>query len=223
MYHKENLDDEYSIYLLLKLEQYRITENSDIKKAMKFAKFYHKGQFRKSGEPYYVHPITVAAMILQYTKNPIIVAGALLHDVIEDTEATVEIIEIEFGKRIAQIVARLTRTRPDGSQIGVEEIIINAIENNDRDVLLIKIIDRLHNIQTINAMPIKNIHKKINQTINEFVILCEYMELPNLFIDELELIDNNRFINIKKKHFVSDSFQLLPLNFENEINPNRNR
>ncbi len=80
-----------------------------------------------------------------------VIAASILHDIIEDTEVTAEMIQGTFGERIAEMVDRLTRDRPDGTKLSVEEILNNAYHLKDKEVLLIKLFDRLHNIQIIKS------------------------------------------------------------------------
>jgi (p)ppGpp synthase/HD superfamily hydrolase len=80
-----------------------------IKKGLAFAKHYHEGQFRKSGEPYVSHPIAVASMVADHIFKSDVLVAALLHDTVEDTVLTLSKIEAEFGFRVAQMVDRLTR------------------------------------------------------------------------------------------------------------------
>ena len=197
-----------------------------IDKAIYWAKKYHDGQFRKSGEPYYTHPLEVAYLVSKYKLTTNVIVTAILHDIVEDTEVTVGMIVDEFGRRIEEMVDRLTRDRPDGSKMSVEEIIIVSIEKDDKEVLLIKAMDRLHNTQTIGSMPSHKQEKQLKQTINEFLILFEYIELPFLMINLLKQNSSAAlsFVSPKYNRFnFSDSFQPLFLNVENEIDLNHNQ
>jgi GTP pyrophosphokinase len=187
MWQDENLDDQYSKSLLNNLEYYGIHKNDLVIKSMKFAKFYHNAQLRKSGEPYYMHPIAVAKMILPYTKNTIDISAALLHDVVEDTDTNIETIKQYFGSRVSQIVDRLTRDRPDGTKLSIEAIMNNAYITNDRSVLLIKICDRIHNIMTLSHMNRNKIIKKIKETYE--VRFLGYAATIDLDI-EIMLVEN---------------------------------
>ena len=84
-----------------------------------------------------------------------IIAASILHDIIEDTEVTVEMIQSTFGNRISEMVDRLTRDRPMEQKLSVEQILNNAYQLKDKEVLLIKLFDRLHNIQTIGSIKLK--------------------------------------------------------------------
>ena len=162
----------YSIRLLDKLtllDAKNILDFPMIKKAISFAKKYHDRQFRKSGEPYYTHPLEVAYMISDYNLKTDVIVTSILHDVVEDSEATAGMILDEFSWRIAEMVDMLTRDRPDGSVLSVEEIIISAVEKNDKEVLLIKLIDRLHNMMTIGSKKPEKQKKTANETLEKMI------------------------------------------------------
>ena len=113
----------YSIKLLEKLKSLNTQNVLDfelINKAIYWAKKYHDGQFRKSGEPFYSHPLEVAYMLSDYNLKTDVITASILHDIIEDTEVTVEMIEGTFGQRIAEMVDMLTRDRPDGTKLTIE-------------------------------------------------------------------------------------------------------
>jgi len=110
----------YSIKLIEKLKSLDTQNVLDfelINKAIYFAKRYHGDQKRKSGEPYYSHPLEVAYMISDYNLKTNVIVASILHDIVEDTEVTVEMIQGSFGKRIAEMVDSLTRDRPDGTKL----------------------------------------------------------------------------------------------------------
>jgi (p)ppGpp synthase/HD superfamily hydrolase len=173
----------YSIRLLEKLKLLNTQNVLDfelINKAIFFAREHHGEQKRKSGEPFYSHPLEVAYMISDYNLKTDVIAASILHDLVEDTEITVEIIEGTFGQRIAEMVDRLTRDRPDGKKLSVAEILNNAYLLGDKEVLLIKLFDRLHNIQTIGSMNIEKTKQIITETIKQFITL-------SIFLGEMEL------------------------------------
>ena len=86
-------------------------------------------------------------------------------------------IEGTFGQRIAEMVDMLTRDRPDGTKLTIEEVINNAYKKADKEVLLIKLIDRLHNIQTIGSLSAKKIEKTITETLANFIASSMYLGL----------------------------------------------
>ena len=145
----------YSIRLtekLKSLDTQNVLDFELINKAIYWARKYHGDQKRKSGEPYYSHPLEVAYMISDYNLKTDLIIASILHDIVEDTEVTVEMIHNAFGQRIAEMVDRLTRDRPDGSKLSVAETLNNAYQLKDKEVLLIKFIDRLHNMETLHSM-----------------------------------------------------------------------
>ncbi len=130
-----------------------------IERAFNFASMAHQGVRRRSGEPYIMHPIAVATIVAkEIGLGSTSICSALLHDVVEDTEYTVEDIENLFGKKIAQIVDGLTKI--SGGVFGKEasaqaenfrKLLLTMSE--DIRVVLIKIADRLHNMRTLSSMP----------------------------------------------------------------------
>jgi guanosine-3',5'-bis(diphosphate) 3'-pyrophosphohydrolase len=177
----------YSIRLLDKLtllDAKNILDFPMIKKAISFAKKYHDRQFRKSGEPFYSHPLEVAYMVSDYSMTTNIIVTSILHDVVEDSEATAGMILDEFSWRIAEMVDMLTRDRPDGTKLSVGTILNNAYEKNDKEVLLIKCIDRLHSLQTIASMRPHKQMSNFQEAIDNFFAYTIYLddfELENTF------------------------------------------
>ena len=115
----------------------------------------HGGQTRKSGDPYFTHPLAVAAILTDIKADPASVATALLHDVVEDTDTTVADIEKKFGSEIANLVEGVTKL----SQIEMKSEASKQAENfrklvvamaDDVRVLLVKLADRLHNMRTLH-------------------------------------------------------------------------
>jgi len=206
---------QYSIRLIEKLKSLDTKNVLDlelINKAIYWAKKYHGDQKRKSGEPYYTHPLEVAYMISDYKLKTDIIVASILHDIIEDTEVTAEMIFDSFGWRIAQIVDRLTRDRLDGSKLSVEEIINNAYQKQDEEVLLIKLFDRLHNLTTLDAMTSEKKKKIALETLGSFVLLA-------LFIDSTteQLMTKLCFSYLKLNYFqpsFSFASRLKPLELE---------
>lgn len=219
----------YAIRLLdkLKLLDTKNVLNFDlIDKAIYWSKIYHVNQFRKSGEPFYSHPVEVAYMVSDYNLKTDVIVASILHDIVEDTKVTVEMIQGTFGSRIAEMVDRLTRNRPDGSKLSVEEILNNAYDLKDKEVLLIKLFDRLHNIQTIESIAPEKQKKIAQETLQDIISLTTIFQDLNL---EIELNTKSFTIlygkeiadqMIKKRYnifSISDSYQLPLPTFQNEI------
>jgi len=189
---------QYSIRLtekLKSLDTQNVLDFELINKAIYWARKYHGDQKRKSGEPYYSHPLEVTYMVSEHKLKTDIIAVSILHDIVEDTEVTVEMIEGTFGQRIAEMVDRLTRDRPDGTKLSVEEILNNAYHLKDKEVLLIKLFDRLHNIQTIKSQSPEKQEKICKETIKHILLTCLYMENKKLAdtLRDISLIPLNKF------------------------------
>ena len=127
-----------------------------IEKAYFYAEEKHKEQFRKSGEPYIIHPIHVAYIVADLGLDTQTICAALLHDVVEDTEATYEDIEKLFNKEIAQIVEGVTKLSKlfqsaEEKQAENYKKMFIAMEKDIR-VILLKLADRLHNISTLEFL-----------------------------------------------------------------------
>ena len=198
----------YSIRLIDKLKSLDTKSILDfdlINKAIYWAKKYHGNQKRKSGEPYYTHPLEVAYMISDHKLKTDVIVASILHDIIEDTEVTAGMIFDNFGQRIAQMVDRLTRDRPDGTKLTIEEIITNAYQKQDNEVLLIKLIDRLHNVQTLDAMkPDKKI-QTIEETLLYFISMSMYYNVTHVIIN-LGEICSSILSNARTQHSLSPKF-----------------
>jgi (p)ppGpp synthase/HD superfamily hydrolase len=213
----------YSIRLIEKLRLLDTENRLDfylINKAIYWARKYHGDQKRKSGEPYYSHPLEVAYMVSEYKLKTDVIAASILHDIVEDTEVTVKMIEGTFGQRIAEMVDRLTRDRPDGTKLSVEDILYNNYIKNDIEVILIKCIDRVHNMQTIKFKDLDKQEKTSIETLKNFLILSESMEWAEIS-EQLYIMCNNlncttNDIRQKQKFVFGQSFVLPALQvFEN--------
>ena len=161
---------------------------SKIQKAIYYAKKYHGDQKRQSREPYYSHPFEVAYMISDYLFRTDIIVTSILHDTIEDTELTFEMIRKLFGEVIAHQVMDLTRiTGGDGRKISSAEMVGFLFEQKKYDLLLIKQFDRLHNMQSIGAKSPEKIKKITEETIGTFTVLAAFLGIRSI---EEELIQS---------------------------------
>lgn len=173
----------HSIRLIEKLKSLDTQNLLDfelINKGIYFAKEYHAGQLRKSGEPFYSHPLEVAYIVSDYSLKTEVIVTSILHDILEDTEVTASMLAEAFNSRIAEMVDRLTLDRPDGIKLSVEQVLRNAWVQNDKEVVLIKIIDRIHNIRTVNYLAPEKQKKQVTETIKNFLIFAEALSLPEV-------------------------------------------
>ena len=162
-----------------------------ITKAFNFAKQAHKGVRRRSGEPYILHPIAVARIAcVEIGLGSTSICSALLHDVVEDTDYTVEDIENLFGPKIAQIVDGLTKIsggifgdRASAQAENFKKLLLTM--NDDIRVILIKIADRLHNMRTLGSMLPSKQYKIAGETLYIYAPLANRLGL-NRIKTELE-------------------------------------
>ena len=163
-----------------------------IDRAFRFACEAHKGVRRRSGEPYIMHPIEVARIVSQEIGlGSTSICSALLHDVVEDTEYTVEDIEAQFGKKIAEIVSGLTKIsggifgdKASAQAENFRKLLLTM--SSDIRVVLIKMADRLHNMRTLGSMPPSKQYKIAGETLYIYAPLAHRL---GLFAIKTELED----------------------------------
>ena len=169
-----------------------------IKRAFFLAKEAHEGVRRRSGEPYLLHPIAVAKIVIEEIGLGVkSVVAALLHDVVEDTEYTVEDMERIFGPKIASMVDGLTKMsgvfNADTSEQAEYFRKVLLTLSDDVRVILIKIADRLHNMRTLGAMPMNKQIKITGETIYLFAPLAYRLGLYSIKSELEDLCMKYRF------------------------------
>ena len=149
-----HIEDRYEDFLKVIQDKFDEERLARIEKAFRFANAAHDGIKRKSGEPYIIHPIAVAKIAAQNLGlGATTIVAALLHDVVEDTEYSITDIENMFGSKVARIVDGLTKLSGDFDSrqaLTLKKILMTL--SDDVRVILIKIADRLHNMQTLDSM-----------------------------------------------------------------------
>ena len=146
--------------ILNRIELYRADPDEDLlRHAYIFAANRHRGQTRRSGEAYFVHPLTVAWILAEMELDEVAIAAGLLHDLLEDTETTAEELELEFGPDVMRLVVALTKLSDFESSFSSREA--TEAENfrrlllasmDDVRVILVKLADRLHNMRTLEFL-----------------------------------------------------------------------
>src|SRR5690349_6915332 len=142
-----------------------------IQRAYEFSLQHHNGQTRASGEPYLVHPLEVALVLAEMKLDSTAIAAGLLHDAIEDTEATQEDLVKEFGETVAHIVEGVTKidkiefaSREERQAENVRKMVLAMVD--DIRVVLIKLADRLHNMRTLEHLPEQRRHQIAQETLD---------------------------------------------------------
>jgi len=141
-----------------------------VRKAYDFSQTIHAGQTRASGEPYLVHPLSVALVLAEMKMDPVAVAAGLLHDSVEDTSVTIVDIRKEFGEQVAHIVEGVTKisqidfaSREQQQAENLRKMMLAMVD--DIRVILIKLADRLHNMRTLEHLPIERQQKIAQETL----------------------------------------------------------
>ncbi|HXY04349.1 MAG TPA: bifunctional (p)ppGpp synthetase/guanosine-3',5'-bis(diphosphate) 3'-pyrophosphohydrolase [Terriglobales bacterium] len=141
-----------------------------VRKAYEFSQKNHAGQTRASGEPYLVHPLSVALVLAEMKMDPVAVAAGLLHDSVEDTSVTIVDIRKEFGEQVAHIVEGVTKisqidfaSREQQQAENLRKMMLAMVD--DIRVILIKLADRLHNMRTLEHLPIDRQQKIAQETL----------------------------------------------------------
>ncbi len=159
-----------------------------IKKAYRFSEKAHEGQFRRSGEPYVTHPLGVAGILAELRLDTATVITGLLHDTVEDTHATLEDVEREFGRTVMELVDGVTKI----SRLGFRNTHEKQGENirkmivamgKDVRVVLVKLADRLHNMRSLTHMPYEKQVRIAQETLDIYAPLAGRLGIMSLKIE----------------------------------------
>jgi len=166
--------------VLREVEKYNAPEVERVRKAYELAKRAHKDQKRESGEPYIIHPLNVCMNLTLFKADGASLCAGLLHDVVEDTNIPLEEIEKEFGPDVAHLVDGVTKisnlhfdSKEEATNANIRRI-INSL-NDDVRIIIIKLCDRLHNMQTLQYKAPEKQIRSANETLNIFVPLAYFI------------------------------------------------
>lgn len=156
------------------------TDEALLRDAYAFGEEMHAGQFRRSGEPYFTHPVAVAAILTEQRLDDATIITALLHDTIEDTKASYGEVEKRFGHEVAELVdgvTKLTNLQLSSSETKQAENFRKLFMAMSKDlrVILVKLADRLHNMRTIKSMRAEKQVQKARETMDIFAPLAGRM------------------------------------------------
>ncbi len=185
-----------------------------VEKAYLLAKRAHEGTLRRSGEPYIVHPVCAAIILVELGMDTDSIVAALLHDVVEDTEVTLEEIRKEFGKDVAFLVDGVTKlgkipfsSREHQQAENVRKMLLAMAQ--DVRVIIIKLADRLHNARTFDSLPEEKSRLKSLETMEVYAPLAHRLgirgikeELEDISLKYLDPIAYNEIesqLNLRKE------------------------
>ncbi|MDR3190712.1 MAG: bifunctional (p)ppGpp synthetase/guanosine-3',5'-bis(diphosphate) 3'-pyrophosphohydrolase [Lactobacillaceae bacterium] len=179
--------------------------------AFEYANRLHNDQKRKSGEPYIVHPIQVAGILADLHMDPATVISGYLHDVVEDTDSTLEDVEAEFGKDVAGIVDGVSKIskieyKSDTERLAENHRKLLLAMSHDIRVIFVKLADRLHNIRTLSALREEKQKRIASETLEIYAPLADRLGIMKI---KWELEDTSlRFLDYEAYHTIAKSMQL---------------
>ncbi|HET9531233.1 MAG TPA: bifunctional (p)ppGpp synthetase/guanosine-3',5'-bis(diphosphate) 3'-pyrophosphohydrolase, partial [Blastocatellia bacterium] len=156
-----------------------------LRRAYLFSAREHRGQIRKSGEPYLVHPLEVANILAELKLDPICVATGLLHDIVEDTQVSLKVIEDYFGPEVAHLVDGLTKiskldhaSHEERQALNMRKMLLAMVD--DVRVVLIKLADRLHNMRTLEYLPGEKRRRIAQETIDVYAPIAHRLGMSRV-------------------------------------------
>ena len=156
-----------------------------IRKAYEYSQKHHAGQTRASGEPYLVHPLEVALVLSEMKMDPVAIVAGLLHDSVEDTSVTIVDIRKEFGEEVAHIVEGVTKisaidfaSREEQQAENLRKMVLAMVD--DIRVVLIKLADRLHNMRTLEHLPIERQQKIAQETLDIYAPIAHRLGMGKI-------------------------------------------
>lgn len=200
------------------------TERGVIKKAYHMSEEAHKEQLRKSGEPYFIHPVQVAFILSEMNLDYQCICAGLLHDVLEDTQVSKEYLLEEFGHQIADLVdavTKLSSIKSSHNEISkvnnIRKMILATVK--DGRVILIKLADRLHNMRTLSFLPEAKMRRIAQETLDIYAPLAGRFGLYKIKweLEDLCLyhLDQNAYQQIKAS--VAEKRSVREENLQNMI------
>lgn len=190
MTEQNKLDNTFN-EILNEMKKHGLPDIPLLRKAYFFAGQKHEGQRRSTGEPYMMHPLEVARILAKLGHESDMVAAALLHDVVEDCDVSLSVLENEFSTSIADIVNAVTKvnrlleadpeiSKTDLQELSDEKFLTEIFKNCNRKAVYIKCADRIHNLRTIGDFPEEKQRAKANHTRNVIIPAAKKLHIHKL-------------------------------------------
>jgi GTP pyrophosphokinase len=187
-------------------------EKNRKKRAIEIATKAHEGQFRKTGEPYIIHPLAVQKILEEWGMDEDTIIAGILHDTVEDTALTLDDIKKEFGESVAFLVDGVTKLSTARNGMRDIDTYLPATKDNflrlmialgdDIRVLIIKLADRLHNLRTLSALPPDKQKKIAKESLEVFAPLADRLNMGRLRVEMADLafryVDPRRYEELAK-------------------------
>ncbi len=183
-----------------------------VERAIEVAKKAHKGQLRRSGEPYISHPLAVMKILQDWKMDEDTVIAGVLHDTVEDTDVTLEDIRKEFGESVAFLVDGVTKLGTARSGMRDIDTYLPETKDNllrllvalgsDIRVLIIKLADRLHNLRTLSALPPDKQKKIAKESLEVFAPLADRMNMGRLRVEMADIAFS--YVDPKRYQYLRD-------------------
>src|ERR1017187_10075787 len=169
-----------------KIREYRPKDDlTAVEKAFRFARKYHEGQTRDSGEPYMMHPVMVAHILADMRMDQVAMQTGLLHDVVEDTSVTVEQVRREFGEEVARCVDGVTKltkldffSAEDRQAESFRKMLLAMVE--DIRVIMVKLADRMHNMRTLGYLSPERRERIAHETIEIYAPIAHRLGMGKI-------------------------------------------
>lgn len=192
----------YGIDALERLLQEYLSEAhiAEVRQAAEFAERAHKGQYRKSGEPYVFHPLAVARILAEMRLDHTTLMAAILHDVVEDTPTAVDELAVRFGPDVAALVDGVSKlskaqfqTREEVQAESVRKLLMAMVQ--DIRVILVKLADRLHNMRTLDSVPPAKRKRVATETLEIYAPIAHRLGIHTLRVELEDLGFLHRYPN----------------------------
>src|SRR4249919_3835444 len=176
-----------------------------LRRAYVFSAYEHKGQVRRSGEPYLVHPLEVADLLADMRLDVVAIAAGLLHDIVEDTPNSIEKVRELFGEQVAHVVEGVTKlsalqfsSSEERQAESFRKMLLAMVD--DIRVILVKLADRLHNMRTLHHLPEERRIKIAQETLDIYAPIANRLGMSKV---------KNELEELSFRHLEPQAYQAL--------------